>query len=212
MDMSVTVVSGMGVVRRSVSTRFSDECSSARTGRRRPRPCGCTCGAGVYDGVRTPMLDELSAETAASLASHHPDYARLAGNIAVFQSAQDDRLLRSHPSSATRTGCEGLEENVLEIDSRFQWERDYTYDYFGFKTLEKSYLLRDDKGIVERPQVMLMRVALGIHCGNLPDVFETLRVHVPKGLHSRDSHHVQRRHGIPTPCLLFPAACDGRFD
>ncbi len=131
---------------------------------------------GVHDGVQTTVLDVLAAETAASLSSHHPDYARLAGNIAVSN-------LHKMTTASVRSVFEYLADNVrafavehlTTIDSHIDWSRDYGYDYFAFKTLERSYLLRDEKGetVIERPQVMLMRVALGIHYGSLDDVFET---------------------------------------
>lgn len=132
---------------------------------------------GVYDGVHTSMLDDLAAETAAGLSSSHPEYSCLAGNIAV------SNLHKQTVGSILAIAEEHLAPDVLEfvkehtdaIDAKMVWERDYSLDYFGFKTLEKSYLLRDRKtgALVERPQVMYMRVALGIHCGDLHDVFET---------------------------------------
>ena len=131
---------------------------------------------GVHDGVITSDLDELAAETAAALAAHHPDYGYLAARIAI------SNLHKQTLPSITAVGAH-LSKDVADfamahldtLDAALQWQRDFSYDYFGFKTLERSYLLRDASShrIIERPQVLLLRVALGIHCGDLARVLET---------------------------------------
>ncbi|MGL5961815.1 MAG: ribonucleoside-diphosphate reductase subunit alpha [Cetobacterium sp.] len=123
---------------------------------------------GIYDGVKTVDLDILAAEIAATMAIIHPDYAKLAARIAVSNLHKE-----THNSfSKTIDQLSGLiDETVLHIvkkneeliNSMIIDCRDYNYDYFGFKTLEKSYLLKINNKIVERPQYMFMRVAIGIH-------------------------------------------------
>ena len=138
---------------------------------------------GLYDGVTTSELDELAAETAASLASHHPDYSKLAARICVdnlhrstkdvFSEVVSDLRHFIDPESGKHAPL--ISEEVFEIimankdvlDSHIDYNRDHNYDYFGFKTLERSYLLRLNGEVVERPQHMLMRVAVGIHHGNI---------------------------------------------
>eukprot|EP01025_Chloroclados_australasicus_P008899 TRINITY_DN132_c1_g1_i2.p1 TRINITY_DN132_c1_g1~~TRINITY_DN132_c1_g1_i2.p1 ORF type:complete len:538 (+),score=47.47 TRINITY_DN132_c1_g1_i2:183-1796(+) len=145
---------------------------------------------GVYKGVTTSELDELAAETAASLTTTHPDYAILAARIAVSNLHKNTmksfsetvKVMREHISP--KSGLEAplvskeLYEFVMEhaqtLDSEIIYDRDFDYDYFGFKTLERSYLLRMKGKIVERPQHMLMRVALGIH---LPDIEAAIKTY-----------------------------------
>lgn len=134
---------------------------------------------GVYDGVTTAELDELAAQTAAGLSSQHPDYARLAARVAI---SNLHKMTTPSISAVYHVLSEEVrafaEENLEAIDASFDWELDFRYDFFGFKTLERSYLAKDEQGkrIVERPQVMLMRIAIGIHCGHLDDVLETFRL------------------------------------
>ncbi len=134
---------------------------------------------GIYDGVTTTELDNLAAETAASLTTRHPDYALLASRIAVSNLhkntvksfSQTMRKLYNYTDNATGRKMPLLADDVMQIieanaellDSSIIYDRDFGFDYFGFKTLEKSYLLRIDGKIVERPQHMYMRVAIGIH-------------------------------------------------
>jgi ribonucleoside-diphosphate reductase alpha chain len=138
---------------------------------------------GLYDGVTTSELDNLAAETAASMTVAHPDYAQLAARIAIsnlhkntkksFSETMSDMFHYVNP----RTGKESplLSEEVYEViqqnasflDSHIIYNRDFNYDYFGFKTLERSYLLKINGKIVERPQHMLMRVAVGIHLNDM---------------------------------------------
>ena len=134
---------------------------------------------GIYDGVPTTELDNLAAETAASLATKHPDYALLASRIAVsnlhkntVKSFSDTmRKLYNYVDSASGKKTpliaddvmNVIEENAELLDSTIIYDRDFGFDYFGFKTIEKSYLFRIEGKIAERPQHMYMRVAIGIH-------------------------------------------------
>jgi len=144
---------------------------------------------GLYNGVRTTDLDNLAAETAATMASKHPDYALLAARIAVSNlhknteksfyetmlslynyidsKTSENAGLISHETMAV------IEKNKDLLDSTIIYDRDYGYDYFGFKTLEKSYLLRLDGEVVERPQHMIMRASVGIHGENIDAAIET---------------------------------------
>ena len=144
---------------------------------------------GLYDGVTTSELDNLAAETAASMTITHPDYAQLAARIAVsnlhkntkksFSETMHDMYHYVNP----RTGQESplLSDEVYEaimanaevLDSTIIYNRDFNYDYFGFKTLERSYLLKINGQIVERPQHMLMRVSVGIHLNDIASAIET---------------------------------------
>ena len=144
---------------------------------------------GLYDGVTTRELDQLAAETAASLASHHPDYSKLAARICVddlhrstkgtFSEVITDLREFIDPESGEHAPL--ISEEVYEIimanketlDSYVDYDRDFNYDYFGFKTLERSYLLKLNGEVAERPQDMLMRVAVGIHHGNIDKALET---------------------------------------
>jgi ribonucleoside-diphosphate reductase alpha chain len=144
---------------------------------------------GIYDGVTTTELDNLAAETAATLTVRHPDYALLASRIAVsnlhkntkksFTQAMRD--LYNYRNGKTNEHAPMIAEDVMDIieknsdvlDSSIIYDRDYHFDYFGFKTLEKSYLLRMDGRVAERPQQMFMRVALGIHKEDIEAAIET---------------------------------------
>jgi len=144
---------------------------------------------GLYDGVTTRELDELAAETAASLASHHPDYSRLAARICVddlHRSTNDNfseviRDLREYVDPESNEDAPLISQEVFEIvmenaellDSYIDYSRDHNYDYFGFKTLQRSYLLRLNGEVAERPQHMLMRVSVGIHHGDMDKVKQT---------------------------------------
>ncbi|GMH35229.1 hypothetical protein BSKO_03097 [Bryopsis sp. KO-2023] len=145
--------------------------------------------AGVYKGVTTTELDELAAETAASMTSTHPDYAILAARIAVsnlhkntlksFSETAKKMYEHINPKNGQVSSLVSEEtynvimENAEKLDSEIIYDRDFDYDYFGFKTLERSYLLRMNGTVVERPQHMLMRVAVGIHSTNLDLVIQT---------------------------------------
>jgi ribonucleoside-diphosphate reductase alpha chain len=144
---------------------------------------------GLYDGVTTSELDNLAAETAASMTIAHPDYAQLAARIAISNLHKNTNKSFSETMSAMyhyvnpRTNQEApllsdevhevIQANAEFLDSHIIYTRDFNYDYFGFKTLERSYLLRINGKIVERPQHMLMRVSVGIHLNDLEAVIET---------------------------------------
>ena len=134
---------------------------------------------GVYSGVTTAQLDTLAAETAAYLTTEHPDYSTLAARIAVSNlhkqtessfSSVVHNLFHCVDASSGRPApliaddvYAIVMEHREELDSRIVYDRDYSYDYFGFKTLERSYLLKINGAIAERPQHMPMRVSVGIH-------------------------------------------------
>lgn len=144
---------------------------------------------GIYDGVKTSDLDLLAAEIAASLAVRHPDYAKLAGRIAISNLQKStsssfaetvERLYHNidleteKPASLIAEDVyQIVQENKAILDAALNYERDFDYDYFGFKTLERSYLLKIGGIVVERPQHLLMRVAVGIHKENLPLVLSS---------------------------------------
>lgn len=142
----------------------------------------------LYDGIHTTQIDELSAEQCASMASTHPDYNVLAGRIVVSNHHKNTSRSFSDTMEAlfTHKDYNGndsplisgdaymySQKYALELDEMCDYERDYLIDYFGFKTLERSYLLRIRKRPVERPQHMWLRVALGIHGEDLASVKET---------------------------------------
>ena len=144
---------------------------------------------GIFDGVTSSQLDNLAAEIAASMTTRHPDFAILAARIAVsnlhkntkksFSETMKD--LYEYVDHHTGKKAPLVADDVFEIiwnnrdvlDSTIIYDRDFGYDYFGFKTLEKSYLLKLDGKVAERPQHMLMRVAVGIHKNDLDSAIET---------------------------------------
>ncbi len=144
---------------------------------------------GIYDGVPTTELDNLAAETAASLTITHPDYAILASRIAVSNLHKNTvksfsetmRKLYNYVDNKTGKKLPLIAEDVMQIieehadllDSTIIYDRDFAFDYFGFKTLEKSYLLKNNGKIVERPQHMYMRVAVGIHKHDIENAIKT---------------------------------------
>ncbi len=144
---------------------------------------------GIYDGVTTTELDNLAAETAASLTTKHPDYAILASRIAVSNLhkntvksfSQTMEMLYNYTDNASGKRMPMLaddiwniiEENAELLDSTIIYDRDFAFDYFGFKTLEKAYLLKVNGKIVERPQHMYMRVAVGIHKNDIENAIKT---------------------------------------
>jgi ribonucleoside-diphosphate reductase alpha chain len=145
--------------------------------------------AGIYDGVTTIELDNLAAETAATMAAYHPDYAILAARIAVSSlhkvtsESFSNTMKRLYTYLDPETGENAsliseevykvIKQNAARLDAAVVYQRDYTYDYFGFKTLERSYLLKMHGKVVERPQHMLMRVAIGIHVDDIVSAIET---------------------------------------
>ena len=144
---------------------------------------------GLYDGVTTSELDNLAAETAASMTIAHPDYAQLAARIAIsnlhkntnksFSETMNEMYHYVNPRTNQKAPLlseevhKVIQENAEFLNSHIIYNRDFNYDYFGFKTLERSYLLRIHGKIVERPQHMLMRVSVGIHLNDLDSVIET---------------------------------------
>ncbi|MFL3000559.1 MAG: ribonucleoside-diphosphate reductase subunit alpha [Cytophagales bacterium] len=147
---------------------------------------------GLYDGVSTQELDELAAETAATLTTKHPDFATLAARISVsnlhkttsksFSSTMKRLYTYVNPKTGENASLLSkdvygiINKNAALLDSSIIYDRDFSYDYFGFKTLEKSYLLKLDGKVVERPQHMLMRVAVGIHKDDIDSVLETYKL------------------------------------
>ena len=144
---------------------------------------------GIYDGVTTVELDNLAAETAASLTTKHPDYAILAARIAVsnlhkvtsksFSSTMKRLYTYEDPKNGENASLlakdvwEIIHKHAATLDSAIIYDRDYNYDFFGFKTLERSYLLRLEGKVVERPQHMLMRVSVGIHKEDIDSAIKT---------------------------------------
>jgi ribonucleoside-diphosphate reductase alpha subunit len=144
---------------------------------------------GMKDGITTRELDQLAAETAASMMTSHPDYGKLAARIAVSNlhkdtsdsfSAAIERLYRYIDPKTGKWApliaddvYKIVQDNKETLDAGVRYERDYEYDFFGFKTLERSYLLKVDGQIAERPQQMLMRVSVGIHKEDVASALET---------------------------------------
>ncbi|CAH0243835.1 Ribonucleoside-diphosphate reductase 1 subunit alpha [Pedobacter sp. Bi27] len=144
---------------------------------------------GLYDGVTTSELDNLAAETAASLTTKHPDYALLASRIAVSNLHKNTtksfsgtmKMLYEYFDPKAQKDAPLIADDVYEIieknkdilDSSIIYDRDFGFDYFGFKTLEKSYLLKVNGQIVERPQHLFMRVSVGIHKEDIDSAIKT---------------------------------------
>ena len=152
---------------------------------------------GSFDGITTHKLDELCAQTAAYSATKHPDYAILAGRIAVTclykttspSFVETMRMLYSYCNPKTNEESpliadyvmKFIEEHAATLENLITPENDMKYEYFGFKTLERSYLLRTERDngameVAERPQYMLLRVAIGIHAGDLDAVKESYKL------------------------------------
>jgi len=144
---------------------------------------------GLYDGVTTSELDNLAAEVSATMTTSHPDYAKLAARISVSNLHKNTKKTFSevmtdlHEYVNPRTGKKAplladevqqvIQDNKELLDSTIIYNRDFNYDYFGFKTLERSYLLKLNGKIAERPQHMLMRVSIGIHVDDIEAAIET---------------------------------------
>jgi ribonucleoside-diphosphate reductase alpha chain len=145
--------------------------------------------SGIYDGVTTSELDNLAAETAASMTTKHPDYAILAARVAISNLHKNTlksfsgtmKMLYQYTDPKTGQNAsliakdiwKVIQQNAALLDSAIIYDRDFGYDYFGYKTLEKSYLLKLHGKVVERPQHMLMRVAVGIHGEEIEKAIET---------------------------------------
>ncbi|KAL7641505.1 UNVERIFIED_CONTAM: hypothetical protein RMT77_007376 [Armadillidium vulgare] len=144
---------------------------------------------GLYAGVTTVELDNLAAETAAYMTTKHPDYAVLAARIAVSNLHKETKKSFSeviydlYHMKNSQTGEKQsmiseehfniIQKNSEKLNSAIIYDRDFSYNYFGFKTLERSYLLKINGKVVERPQHMLMRVAVGIHGEDMDAAIET---------------------------------------
>ncbi|MFN4762235.1 ribonucleoside-diphosphate reductase subunit alpha [Gillisia sp. Q332] len=144
---------------------------------------------GLYEGVTTSELDNLAAEVSATMTTSHPDYARLAARISVsnlhkntkknFSEVMTDLYEYVNPRTGKKAPLladevfKVIQENKELLDSTIIYNRDFNYDYFGFKTLERSYLLKLNGEIAERPQHMLMRVSVGIHLNDIESAIET---------------------------------------
>ena len=144
---------------------------------------------GLYDGVTTSELDNLAAEIAATMTTTHPDYAKLAARISVsnlhkntkksFSETMKDLYEYVNPRTGKKAPLlsdevhKVIQKHADKLDSSIIYNRDFGYDFFGFKTLERSYLLKLNGNIVERPQHMLMRVSVGIHLDDIEAVLET---------------------------------------
>ncbi|TDG95374.1 ribonucleoside-diphosphate reductase subunit alpha [Cardinium endosymbiont of Culicoides punctatus] len=144
---------------------------------------------GIHDRVTTSEIDNLAAETAAAMTVYHPDYAIIAARIAVSNLHKEtsksfsstikrlytyvNPITGENASIIAKDVYKVIAEHAAYLDNAIVHERDFSYDYFGFKTLERSYLLKINGKIVERPQYMLMRVAVGIHGDNLDAVLDT---------------------------------------
>jgi len=144
---------------------------------------------GLYPGVTTVELDNLAAETAATMTTKHPDYAILAARIAIsnlhketkkiFSEVMEDLHTWVNPRNnklcpmVSKKTLDIVRKNAERLNSAVIYDRDFSYNYFGFKTLERSYLLKIGGKVAERPQHMLMRVAVGIHGEDIEAVIET---------------------------------------
>ena len=188
---------------------------------------------GLYDGVSTQELDNLAAEIAATMTVNHPDYARLAARIAISNlhkttsKSFSNTMKRLYTYVDPKTGENApliskeahdiIKANAATLDSTIIYDRDFSYDYFGFKTLERSYLKKIDDKIAERPQHMLMRVAVGIHADNIEKVIETYNLLSEKWFtHATPTLY---NAGTPTPqlssCFLLTMkedSIDGIYD
>ena len=167
---------------------------------------------GVYDGVTTAALDDLAAETAAYMTTQHPDYSRLAARIAVSnlhkmtEKSFSATMGALHSYINPRNGQPAplisdevykiIVENKDRLEAAIVFDRDFDYDFFGFKTLEKSYLLRMHGKVVERPQHMLMRVSVGIHKEDLDAAIETYNLMSQKWF----THATPTMFNAGTPC------------
>ena len=143
--------------------------------------------ASIYDGIATSRLDELASEVAIAMSTTHIDYATLAARIVVsdlhkktpngvlepFQIMYDHHTNGIHAPLIDRAVLDVVSSNTQALEDLVEFDRDYGYEYFGIKTLCKSYLTKVDGNIVERPQIMLLRVAIGIWFDDMPNVVRT---------------------------------------
>ena len=189
------------------------------------------CGR-IYDGVKTTELDELTATTCSTMTTVHPDYGILASRIIISNLHKNTPNTFSEAIQKLYT-CTDVNGNKMplvsdelyeivqkyknEIDDKIQSDRDYLFDYFGFKTLERAYLQKASGQIVERPQYMWMRVALGIHGDDLQNAFtmydamsQRLYTHATPTLFNAGTRHSQM-----SSCFLLEVKDDsveGMYD
>eukprot|EP00118_Oscarella_pearsei_P025053 m.307390 g.307390 ORF g.307390 m.307390 type:complete len:833 (+) comp42226_c0_seq1:47-2545(+) len=172
-----------------ITSRISKLCYGLSQGHVDPVAITMKVINGIYPGVTTVELDTLAAETAATMTTKHPDYAKLAARIAVsnlhketkkqFSAVVEDMYDYINPKNqkhcpmVSKETLKIVRKNAQKLDSAIVFDRDFNYKYFGFKTLEKSYLLKINGKIVERPQHMIMRVAVGIHGEDIEAAIET---------------------------------------
>jgi ribonucleoside-diphosphate reductase alpha chain len=142
----------------------------------------------IYDGVKTYELDELAAYLCSSMSIEHPDYSLLASRIIISNHHKNTSPSFSETIQTLYNNLDNhnnpiplvseelyniVNKNKEKLNTCIDYQRDYLFDYFGFKTLERAYLLRVDKKIIERPQHMWMRVAIGIHGNDIKEVLQT---------------------------------------
>jgi len=199
MNSSISFANTMNVIKRNgrqevvkfdkITARITKLCYGLNSDYVDPVKISQKVVAGVYPGVTTSELDELAAETAACCATQHPDFSKLAARISISNIHKNTNKVFSdnielffhNKHSSTGMNAPLIADDVYEIimenkdalNSAIIHDRDYDYDYFGVKTLEKSYLIRIDDKVVERPQQMLMRVAVGIHKHDIEAALET---------------------------------------
>ncbi|XP_008331358.1 ribonucleoside-diphosphate reductase large subunit-like [Cynoglossus semilaevis] len=178
-----------GVTFDKITSRIQKLCYGLNTDFVDPAQITMKVIQGLYSGVTTVELDVLAAETAATLTTKHPDYAILAARIAVsnlhketkkvFSDVMEDLynyvnpLNKRHSPMISKETLDIISENKARLNSAIIYDRDFSYNFFGFKTLERSYLLKINSKVAERPQHMLMRVAVGIHQGDIDAAIET---------------------------------------
>ncbi|KAL6257905.1 hypothetical protein P5V15_011504 [Pogonomyrmex californicus] len=172
-----------------ITSRIAKQCYNLDMNYVDPSAVAAQVIRGLYSGVTTVILDNLAAETAATMATNHPDYAILAARIAVsnlhketkksFSEVMHDlyyaknSITNQHTPIISEYYYNIIKNNAEQLDSAIIYDRDFSYNYIGFKTLERSYLLKINGKIVERPQHMLMRVAVGIHENDIDKAIET---------------------------------------
>lgn len=172
-----------------ITSRIKKLCDNLNTDFIDPAAITFKVISGIYSGVTTVELDNLAAEIAATMTVQHPDYAILAARIAISNLHKetkpafsevvkdlyymiDSKSRRTTPAISTDI-YETVQKNADRLNAALNFERDFDYNYFGFKTLERSYLLKIDGKVVERPQHLLMRVAVGIHGEDIDSAIET---------------------------------------
>ncbi|GAB1861964.1 Ribonucleoside-diphosphate reductase [Camponotus japonicus] len=172
-----------------ITSRIAKQCYNLDMNYVDPSAVAIQVIRGLYSGVTTVILDNLAAETAATMATNHPDYAILAARIDVSNLHKEtkksfskvmhdlyharDSVTNQHTPIISERYYNIIRDNAERLDSAIIYDRDFSYNYIGFKTLERSYLLKINGKIVERPQHMLMRVAVGIHETDIDKAIET---------------------------------------